>query len=209
MTRTIVGIDLGGTNLRVCLVDDGGRRLAEYFGEVPRGITAEELLKHIFYQVGLIEDDMRPIGLGLGVAGALDEQDRLIGGMTNLPVLAGMRLAKILGDGLNLPVRIDNDARTAMLGEALFGGARHVGNALMLTLGTGIGGALLLDGKVRRGPHRLAGEIGLSPVADELKSGGTVALEDAASPGDLHARAASIWRRHFVPLMPGMSRLLA
>jgi glucokinase len=182
--RCAIGIDLGGTNLRVVLADDQGRRLAEHFGPTPASAAAADVLAHIALLARRVQGGARPIGVGLGVAGALDAEDRLMAGMTNLPALAGVPLAASLGQALGLPVRIDNDARAAMLGEARFGAARGVRNALILTLGTGIGGGLLLDGRVREGPHRMAGEICLTLVPSAIAAGWQP-LEDVASPGGL------------------------
>lgn len=187
-TATALGIDLGGTNLRVCLVDAAGRRLAEDFGAVPASAEADAIIAVLIERcrgvLGNGERSPAALGIGLGVAGALDAEGRLIAGMTNLPALAGRPLRGELAEALGLPVRIENDARAAMRGEACFGAARGVRDALMLTLGTGIGGGLLLDGTMRAGPHRLAGEVGLTLVPD-AGAAGWEPLEDAASPGGL------------------------
>ena len=182
--RTAIGIDLGGTNLRVALIDSEGRRLAEYFAATPSGVAAEALLGRIAGVVQRVQGDEQPIGVGIGVPGALDAEDRLIPGMSNISELAGVPISALLGAALGMPIRIENDARVAMLGEARFGAARGARNVLMLTLGTGIGGGLLLDGCVRAGPRRMAGEIGLSLVPTATGNGWQ-SLEDAASPGGL------------------------
>ncbi|MFM9941793.1 MAG: ROK family protein [Hyphomicrobiaceae bacterium] len=185
MTRTAIGIDLGGTNVRICLLSADGRRLRDHFAAVPRADSAAHLIEHLAQLVRQVQGDATPTGIGLGVAGALDAQDCLLAGMTNLPVLAGVPLATALGDLASLPVLIDNDARVAMRGEARFGGARACRNALLVTLGTGIGSGLLLDGQVRQGPNRLAGELGLALESDPTAAAGWIALEDVASPGGL------------------------
>lgn len=191
MTATAIGIDLGGTNLRVALVDVSGNRIAERFEAIADGADGDAILGQVIAavvdvaatRVTAAARSDAPIGLGLAVAGALDEHDCLIAGMTNLPVLAGVPLADRLRAATGFGVRIENDARAAMLGEARFGAAHGVQNALILTLGTGIGGGLMLDGRLRRGPRHMAGEIGLSLAPKP--TGGYEPLEDAASPGGL------------------------
>ncbi len=184
MTATAIGIDLGGTNLRVCLVNAGGQRLAEDFRPLPCHVDADGIVQFLSERAAHVGSAARPVGIGLGLGGALDSRDQLVPGMTNRPSLAGCDLAIALERATGLPCRLENDARAAMLGEARFGRARGVHNALMLTLGTGVGGGLLLDGRVRVGPHRLAGEIGLSlvPAAGAAR---WQRLEDAAAPGGL------------------------
>lgn len=184
MSASVIGIDLGGTNLRVCLVNDSGNRIAEDLCPLPQHADGEVLLSFVVARAAAVRGSVMPIGVGVGVAGALDNDGCLIGGMTNLPALAGVPLAESLQRALGVPCRVCNDARAAMLGEARFGAARTVRNALTLTLGTGTGGGLLLDGAVRVGPHRLAGEIGLT-LLHRADAPGWIALEDAASPGGL------------------------
>ena len=133
--------------------------------------------------------------------------DASYAGMTNLPALAGRALATELSTAAGAGVSIENDARAALLGEQRFGAARGVGNVLMLTLGTGIGGALLLDGRLRHGPHRLSGEIGLSPTPRDDGTGWT-ALEDVASPGGLLRTAGIDLAQRVVSGDPDVARLL-
>jgi glucokinase len=182
-----IGVDLGGSGCRVCLLDENGTRLAEDKSDHQPELPAEALIDNIAQLIARVRGSATPIGLGVGVAGVLDQDGGVGHGMTNLPMVAGLPLGRQLERASNLPVRLDNDARAAMLGEALHGAARGVRDALTITLGTGIGGGLLLDGRVRRGPHRAAGEIGLTQVAERSASGPIdwVALEDIASPGGL------------------------
>jgi glucokinase len=186
LSPVAIGIDLGGSNVRACLLDRAGNRLAERMLPLPQGSHAEAVIAMLTALGREMRDQAAepPLGLGLGLAGALDGAGRLVAGMTNVPALAGRPLADEIGAALGLPAAAENDARAAMLGEARFGAARSVANALTLTLGTGIGGGLLLDGRVREGPARMAGEVGLTlmPAGAE---GGFVPLEDLASPGGL------------------------
>jgi len=192
LTAVAVGVDLGGTNCRACLIDDRGRRTAERqaaFGG--RDLTAEGIVALIARLVGEVRRDSIPIGVGVGVAGIFNDEGSMVRGMTNLPVLAGFALVPHLEAALQLPVRLENDARVAMLGEARLGAARGKRDALTITLGTGIGGGLMLDGRIRRGFHNFAGEIGLTrvPRPAGVAELDWVALEDVASPGGLRRTA--------------------
>jgi glucokinase len=106
-------------------------------------------------------------------------------GSTNLPNLAGRPLAEVFPALLGMPCRFDNDARSAMRGEAWRGAARGLRNALALTLGTGIGGGLLLDGRIRAGPHGSAGEIGVWRLGLEHESADWPTVEQIAAPSQL------------------------
>lgn len=193
MSAVAVGIDLGGTSCRVCLVGADGVRLAAVKRRHEPNITFDALIDQLTGLVQQVSERSHPIGAGVGIAGWLDARGVVAQGMTNLPILAGIPLAERLQADLDLPVRLENDARAAMLGEARYGAARGVRDALMVTLGTGIGGGLMLDGQIRHGLHGSAGEIELMRSMRLNREGlpEWVALEDLASPGGLF-RTASV-----------------
>ncbi|HEX6569847.1 MAG TPA: ROK family protein, partial [Acidimicrobiales bacterium] len=97
--------------------------------------------------------------VGVGIAGLVDRSGVLHTG-PNLPGLRGVRVGDELARRLDLPIRVDNDATCAAWGEHLAGAARGVGNAVMVTLGTGIGSGLIADGELVRGAHGFGGEAG-------------------------------------------------
>ncbi len=160
MMKTI-GIDIGGTRLKAGAVDHSGRILLTAAVETPGTLPAmREALAALL--PGLLEGDT-PGGVGIACKGQIEPGGTRV---RNLPgilhYLEGRDLADLF-DGLMAPgtcVRADNDARTAMAGEIAWGAARGLRNALMLTLGTGVGGAVLVEGQLLRGMHGAAGHLG-------------------------------------------------
>jgi len=180
-------MDLGGTNCRVCLIDAHGDRLAAIERGHNRDVTADRMIAELAGFVRQVSQQAAAVGVGVGIAGRIDDHGVVIPGMTNLPTLAGIPLIERLEVAFGMPVRLENDSRAAMLGEACYGAARGKRDALTLTLGTGIGGGLMLEGRIRRGFHGSAGEIGLTKALKASVDGSAkwVALEDLASPGGL------------------------
>lgn len=153
-----IGIDLGGTNLRGAVVDPGGRVLAEAQGPAPAGWPA---LRDAM--VGLI-DELRAAepavcGVGIGAAGMVDREGT-VRYSPNVHAFADTPVRRDLEVATGLPVAVDNDANVAALAEARVGAARGCAHAMVITLGTGIGGGLIIDGRVLRGAHGFAAEVG-------------------------------------------------
>jgi len=158
-----LGIDVGGTKILGVALDPSGRVLSERRSPSPDGLDA--LVDSV---AGMI-DDLRsahaPGAIGVGVAGLVDD-DGVVRYAPNIPGLRDAPIQARLAQRTDLPVVVDNDANVAGWGEATHGaaaGARHV---LLVTLGTGIGGAIVLDGSVYRGAHGFAAEIGHITVVD-------------------------------------------
>ena len=155
MTATI-GLDIGGTNVRGVRLDASGTVLAEARAGSPPAGT--EVL------VGTCVDVIAQVSgageaIGVGIAGLIDA-DGVVRYSPNLPHLRNAPLREALAAATGRAVAVDNDANVAMLAEAAHGAARGTSDALLVTLGTGIGGGMLVDGRVYRGAHHLAGEIG-------------------------------------------------
>ncbi|MFN8035861.1 MAG: ROK family protein [Acidimicrobiia bacterium] len=153
---TTLGLDLGGTNLRGALVDDGGRVLDER--QVPTPVSGfADVIAACAQLVREVGAGARAVGIG--AAGLVDRH----GVLHYAPNIFGVQHARV-GDDLaratGLPVAVDNDATVAAVGELAYGAARTVRDALVVTLGTGIGGGIIMDGAVRRGAHGFAAEIG-------------------------------------------------
>lgn len=153
------GIDLGGTNVRCAVVDDAGHIVAEQRrstldgGWEPVVATCAELVR----AVGAEQPEARSVGIG--TAGMVD-QDGVVRYAPNIRGLLHAPLRAALEDALAIPVVVDNDANAAAVAELAYGAARGVQHALMITLGTGIGGAIIANGSVYRGAHRFAAEVG-------------------------------------------------
>src|SRR5262249_4881850 len=158
-----IGIDLGGTHLRIALVDRTGAIGHDLRLETPKDgwravLTA--LADGITKVTAAGQADGLAVGaVGIGIAALVDD-DGVARYAPNLHGLVDVPLRGELESSVGLPVAVDNDANVAARGELAHGAARGARHALMLTLGTGIGGGIILDGKVYRGAHGFAAEVG-------------------------------------------------
>lgn len=158
--RTVIGIDLGGTNISAARADFQGRIFKEVKIKAEAKKGAETVLKNILTAARAV---MHPsvTAIGLGSPGLIDPVRGLtpypafnIPGWQNFPLMTRMQKA------LKLPVAIDNDANMAALGEAWLGGGRGYKAVALFTLGTGIGGGIIVDGQVFRGAQNRVAEFG-------------------------------------------------
>jgi len=190
MSKPVIGADLGGTNIKVGLVDDAGRVLERLSvptpapDEGPRAIPAAiaEAARQCVCAAGLTLADVA--GMGLGSPGPLDLEKGFVGTTPNLPSLRNTPLRDWAQDALGLPVALENDANAAALAEHWVGAGRGHATLVLLTLGTGIGGGIILDGQVCHGGYGVAGEIGHMTIQVDgppCGCGGRGCLEQMAS----------------------------
>lgn len=187
-------MDVGGTTVKVGALSADGTVAGER--SVP--VAGVPQLSTVLDGVAAAVDELtggRPLsGLGVGMPGLIDRAAGRVEESPNLPVFNGARLADELGRRLSLApetVVLENDANVAALGEARLGAARGARNALVVTLGTGVGGGVILDGKLRVGAG-LAGEIGhvtVDPDGLPCGCGSTGCLETLASATAARRRA--------------------
>jgi glucokinase len=160
------GIDVGGTNIKYGLSDSSGKIL--YREQRPtlaeKGPTP---LMHLIGNIGerllyvAAEEDYPVRWLGVGTPGAVDPRTgTVVGAAPNIDGWLGMQIGTILRERLNTPVWVDNDVNTVALAESRFGAATGVDSAVFVTVGTGIGGAIILNGRLWRGANYSAGELG-------------------------------------------------
>lgn len=184
MSTPRVGIDIGGSAIKAGAVDADGRILNElrHPPELDRG--AEHVVRRLAElarQLGVADR------LGLGVPGLVDRTRGLVTKCPNLAVLEGFPLRTALARELDIDeagVSIENDANAAALGEHWLGGARDERDVAVVTLGTGVGGGLILGGELYIGPGGLAGEIGhlcVDPSGPVCGCGGRGCVETLAS----------------------------
>jgi glucokinase len=157
--RRAIGIDAGGTKLLGGVVDDGvvvHHRVHRTWRGAERAETLDIFVECV-EEMRASAPDVQAVGFGIP---ALVESDTgLARWSTHLP-LAGVRFRDVMSERLGLPVVVDNDANAAMLAEARCGAARGASDAVLVTLGTGIGSGLLLDGRIYRGSRGLGAELG-------------------------------------------------
>ncbi len=156
----VLGIDIGGHQIRAGMVDEEGAILASR--TIPTPTDLESFLPSLQEAIGwLVESTAFPTGVGVGCKGLIDPATTRIESLRgSLHFLQGLRIADIVGLPLDVPVFADNDARVALSGEIVWGAARGRQDVLMLTLGNGVGGAALVSGRVLRGHSGAAGLMG-------------------------------------------------
>ena len=159
-----VGIDLGGTNIKAGVVTDEGKLL----NKVTCKTNADRPMEDIIHDMGrLAADAVRDAGLevsdieaiGIGSPGTPDNDEGLLVYSNNLPfVMAPMR--KLIREVIDLPVYIDNDANCAAMAEAVAGAAKGAKDSVTITLGTGVGAGVIVDGKIYSGFNQAGSEFG-------------------------------------------------
>jgi glucokinase len=156
----VLGIDIGGHQIKAGMVDEKGAILASRTIETPNDIDTFVPSLHEAIR-WLLEATALPAGVGVGCKGIIDPDSTRV---ENLPgtlhFLQGLRLCDLVGLPLDVPVFADNDARVALAAEMVWGAARDRENAILLTLGTGVGGAVLSGGRLLRGHTGVAGHLG-------------------------------------------------
>lgn len=152
-----LGIDLGGTNIRAALIDEQGKFWKEKEVETKAEESAEMILDRL---LTLVKTFSGFEAIGIGVPGPIDYKGGVILNPPNLPSLHNLNLKQLLENNFHLPVAMDRDSNCALIGEHWLGEARGLKNVAMLTWGTGVGGAVIIDNKIFRGHSDIAGEIG-------------------------------------------------
>jgi glucokinase len=158
------GIDIGGTTINIGVMTSEGALLAEKHiaSQVNKGVgSVVERISDAILQCGMDVGDHRAIsGVGIGIAGLVDTKNGILHEATNLPGWTNVALGAKLQGKLNVPVILDNDANVAALGEYMFGAGRDYPYLMMVTLGTGVGAGLILNGAIFHGAYDAAGEFG-------------------------------------------------
>lgn len=154
-----IGLDLGGTKLATGVVDGEGRLL--WSDEVPSSGYSQEGVIDLLSEAILRARKERPGAAiaGIGIPARVEQRTGRAVGTVNLD-LEDVAVRDLVTERCGLPIALDNDANLAMLAEAIHGAARGTRNALMLTIGTGIGGGIWIDGDLYRGATGSAGELG-------------------------------------------------
>jgi glucokinase len=164
MTKFAIGVDLGGTNLRIAAVDTSGKILEKITTgtEVSRG--RDRVLDELCAAVRTLSLKYGPAGelqgIGVGVPGIIDMHTGMLRESPNLPGWADYPVRDEIQRRLNSTVILENDANSAALGEKWLGAAADVNDMCMLTLGTGVGGGLVFEGRIWHGMLGMAAEIG-------------------------------------------------
>lgn len=162
MGKYCIGIDIGGTKIRGCVADTASRVLLT----VERKTEAALGFRRIADNIVAVLDELTGAGyiisaIGVGTAGTVDTAaGKVIYATENLPGYTGFEIGKFLSGRYGVPVAVENDANAALIGEMAYGAAEGLKSAVMLTLGTGVGGAIAIDGQIMHGANYRAGRWG-------------------------------------------------
>ena len=162
-----IGIDIGGMSIKGAAVDSNGRVYEKFSMPFIKGEPGEETIRKLAETVkeyiaanGL---ENKIAGIGLGSPGTLDIKNGVVNYANNLG-WGNLHVADIFHEILPYPVRLTNDANAASLGEAKFGAGKSYENIIMLTLGTGVGGGIIINGKLYEGNEGKGAELGHSVI---------------------------------------------
>ena len=158
--KLIFAADLGGTHLRAATVDQQGRIHARFKQNTPQAKDANAIVDAIVAAVHEFQKAAEISAVSLVVPGTVKVEEGVVVKAPNLPCLDGFRLAAALTEQLHLPAILENDANAAAVGEMWQGAAVGCKTIICVTLGTGVGGGIILDGKLWRGVDGSAAEIG-------------------------------------------------
>lgn len=164
-TRYAVGVDFGGTSVKLALVNDKGQIKARKT-VVTRDLPTKEAWVDVVAEAArklCHRDDgteVSPVGIGIGVPGFVDYERGFIYDLPNVPGWKGVHLGETMVARTGFHVRVDNDVNAMAIGECTFGAGRTCQHAVFVTWGTGVGGGLLINNQLYRGAYSMAGEIG-------------------------------------------------
>lgn len=160
-----IGIDVGGTNVKIALVDKSGKII--YSNSVPTYAkmgyeytvnNIKQAIKDLMKETNTTAKDID--GIGFDFPGQVDYKTGVVKLAPNIPGWVNVPIAQMIEEEFHIPTRIDNDVRCAALGEMKFGAGQGCENFVCITVGTGIGSGLVVNGQLVRGASNAAGEIG-------------------------------------------------
>ncbi|MDR2946143.1 MAG: ROK family protein [Candidatus Adiutrix sp.] len=168
MAKHYLAMDVGGTNIIAGLVDEEGRVAARHRFPTRSSRSPEEVMEdmaaHLRELAALAPEGGKPEALAVGLPGWINQQAGILLKAPNMPGWVDVPMAEIMSRALHLPVCLENDTNLYALGEWLHGAGRGLDNLLVVTLGTGVGGGLILDGRLWNGSFASAVEIGHLPL---------------------------------------------
>ena len=182
--QQVIGIDLGGTAIKLGRFTTKGECLQSLTVPTPQPQYPEPVLAAVADAIATLDPDHQAAAIGIGTPGPADITGRIARIAINLPDWLDVPVADILELQTQRPVIVANDANCAGLGETWLGAGQDYQNLILLTLGTGVGGCIILNGQLFVGHDGCAGELGLvtlDPKGHECHSGNTGSLEQHVS----------------------------
>jgi glucokinase len=157
-----IGLDVGGTRIAAGLMERKGRIVHESKVSTPKEAGPFAIVDAMIAAIGDVMTGVQPsevAGVGIGLPAQIDFAHQSVEYCTNLPI-AGLDVRGLIMSRVKFPVTMDNDGHTAAFGESCFGAAKSLRDFVMITLGTGVGGGLFLEGRINRGSRGFGGEVG-------------------------------------------------
>ncbi len=215
LKKFIIAIDLGGTNLKVSLLDLNYKIKDRETLGTHTFMQKEDLILGIVHAVNRFIkynnlSKAEILGVGLGLPGPVDAKSGIVHFFPNIPGWKEVRLRDILKKKLGLPVYLDNDAKLMTLAEHKLGAAKGRLNVLCMTLGTGIGGGIIINGRLYRGFNNAAGEVGHLSINEKgayCNCGSYGCLEAYVGNRRIISQAKKIFKRNIT--LEELSRLAA
>lgn len=195
MAEYSIGVDLGGTNLRAAAISRKGEILEKISGRTELRQGREAVIMDMVDSINVLKKQLGDgtlAGVGIGVPGFILMEKGIILNSNNLPEFEGYPVRDEIEKKLGTPIFLENDANAAALGEKWVGAGRDVNDLVLLTLGTGVGGGIIADGRVLHGHQGMAGEIGhitVVPSGNPCGCGNYGCLEKHASATAITAMA--------------------
>ncbi|NJN03844.1 MAG: ROK family protein [Leptolyngbyaceae cyanobacterium SL_1_1] len=229
VSRQVIGIDIGGTALKLGRFSAQGDHIQVLSVPTPQPATPEAVTAAMIAAIAQVDPQREAIALGVGTPGPADADGRVARVAINLAGWRDVPLADWLETATQRPAVLANDANCAGLGEAWLGAGRQFQDLILLTLGTGVGGAIILNGELFIGRDGTAGELGLitlNPAGPPCNSGNQGSLEQYCSvqairreagfePGNLAQRAIAgdteaiaFWQQYGRHLGAGLASLI-
>jgi glucokinase len=206
--QVYAGIDIGGTNIKFGLFDADGQVLHRQRQPTLAQKGAAPLM-HLVGNIGedlllsAAEEELEVLSLGVGTPGAVDfRTGQVIGTCPNIDGWQGTEIGRTLSERLNLPVYVDNDVHAMALAESRFGAASGYDSVVCVTVGTGVGGAVIINGQLWRGANYAAGELGHMSIkfdSDVVHGGMPGSIEAYCSSSALVGRIKARLQQEFTP----------
>lgn len=207
MKDAVIALDIGGTSIKGAIINEEGNILYKDSFNIEANFTSEEHKTNIANIIKKLLENMpseyNPIGIGLDCPGVMNSDTLHMGGAENVPGLHGIKFSDI-GDLFDLPIKTANDASMAALGEAKYGSGKdkEYKSVMFITLGTGVGGGFVFNGKLFTGSLGGAGEVGhvfVVPDGDKCNCGSSGCIERYASATGFIAMAKQKIHKNVVP----------
>ena len=188
--KKYISFDVGGTDVKHALIDENGKILNKISYKTPDNI--EDFIDSVVEITKNYKEFIE--GIALSLPGAVNNSLGIVGGCSALPYIHGPNIKKLLLEKIGFPIHMENDANCAALGETWLGAGKDKKDVLFLVIGTGVGGAIIKDGKIHSGKNLHGGEFGY--MISDIVDGKTLTLSDTGSTGALIKRVENKLNLH-------------